>query len=49
MLQVLNSSASIQQAISSLSDEYSAEPAVLRCDLQNLVEQLLKHGLIEIV
>jgi hypothetical protein len=48
MLQVLKESASIEQAVTRLGQEYAVDPAVLRADLQELVEQLLKHGLVEI-
>ena len=49
MLQVLNTSASMEQALSSLSEEYAVDPVLLRNDLQELLELLLKHSLIEIV
>ena len=49
MLQVLNTSASMEQALSSLSEEYAVDPVLLRNDLRELLELLLKHGLIEIV
>ncbi len=49
MLDVLTQSASIEQAFTSLLDEYAVDPAVLRADLQELIENLLKQGLVEIV
>jgi hypothetical protein len=49
MLDLLTQNASIGQAFSSLSEEYTVDPAVLRGDLQELIENLLKQGLVEIV
>jgi hypothetical protein len=49
MLEVLTHSATTGQALSSLQDEYAIDPAVVEGDLQELVGQLLSHGLIEIV
>jgi hypothetical protein len=49
MLQVLRESASMEQAVTSLGEEYAVDPAVLRGDLEELVTQLLKAGLVEII
>ena len=49
MLQVLKASPSIEQALTSLLNEYDVDPAVLRADLQELLENLLQRGLVEIV
>jgi hypothetical protein len=49
MLQVLKASASMEQAVTSLAEEYAVDPAILRGDLEELVAQLLKNGLVEIV
>jgi hypothetical protein len=49
MLQALKQSASIEQALTSLLDEYAVDPAVLRGDLQELIDNLLKQGLVEII
>jgi hypothetical protein len=49
MLEVLTHSATTGQALSSLQDEYAIDLAVLEGDLQELIEQLLSHGLIEII
>ena len=49
MLQVLKASTSIEQAVTILGEEYAVDPDVLRGDLQELVAQLLKNGLVEIV
>ena len=48
ILEVLKNSASMEEALSRLINEYAVDPAVLRCDLQELVEDMLKQGLIEI-
>ena len=49
MLDLLTQSASIEQAFSSLLEEYDVDPAVLRADLQELIDNLRKQGLVEIV
>jgi|WetSurMetagenome_2_1015567.scaffolds.fasta_scaffold1499160_1 hypothetical protein len=49
MIEVLTQSATTGQALASLAGEYAVDPAVLDRDLQELVEQLLRHGLIELV
>jgi hypothetical protein len=49
MVESLTSGASIQQASSSLVDEFDVDPDVLHSDLLDLIEQLVEQGLIEIV
>jgi Coenzyme PQQ synthesis protein D (PqqD) len=49
MVEVLTQNASTGQAFSSLLAEYAVDPDVLRDDLQELLGQLLSHGLIEMV
>jgi hypothetical protein len=46
MLQTLTNSASIEQAYRTLLSDYDADNAVLKTDLQELIEQLLEHGLV---
>ncbi len=48
MLSVLTSSASIESAYQTLLSEYEVEPERLRQDLEELLEQLLREGLVEI-
>jgi hypothetical protein len=48
MLQVLKEEASMEQGILGLIEEYDVDPVVLRSDLQELVQNLLDQGLIEI-
>jgi len=49
MLQVLTKSDNLEQAAASLLDEYEVDPAVLRSDLQELVDDLLAQGLVEFI
>jgi hypothetical protein len=49
MLDLLTQSASIEQAFASLLEEYAVKPDILRADLQELIENLLEQGLVEIV
>jgi hypothetical protein len=49
MFEVLSQSATIGQALSNLQEEYTVDPSVLEGDLQELIGQLLSHGLIGIV
>ena len=49
MLEVLTSSASIARALASLQAEYKVDPAELESDLQELLADMLKQGLIELV
>ena len=46
MLQLLSSSASIQDAYEALNNEYAVDPVELRNDLSELVEQLVDQGLV---
>jgi hypothetical protein len=46
MLQALTNSASIGEAYAALEAEYEVDPAVLKTDLQELIEQLLEQGLV---
>ncbi|MBI4454473.1 MAG: PqqD family protein [Acidobacteria bacterium] len=48
MLGVLSTSNSIQAAFEALLSEYDVPSDRLRQDLHNLVERLVKHGLVEI-
>ncbi len=48
MWKALASGQSIQAACESLRSEYDVEPDQLRQDLQQLVDQLVEHGLLEI-
>ena len=48
MWTLLNGSGSIQEAYESLLAEFDVEPVRLRNDLNELIDQLLEHGLIEI-
>jgi hypothetical protein len=45
---LLNGSGSIQEAYETLLAEFDVEPGRLRDDLNELIDQLLEHGLIEI-
>jgi hypothetical protein len=47
MWNVLSSANSIQAAYDTLLEEYEVEPAQLRADLEELIEQLLRQKLIE--
>jgi hypothetical protein len=49
MWQVLTESESIEAAQASLLSEYDVQPQQLRQDLEDLIQQLVEHGLIEIV
>ncbi len=48
MLTVLSTSQSIQTAYEVLLAEYDVDGELLRSDLQDLIEKLLEHGLVEI-
>ena len=45
---LLTESTSIQEAYESLIDEYEVEPGQLRGDLAELVEHLVKQGLLQV-
>jgi hypothetical protein len=47
MWNALSSGDSIQAAYDALLEEYEVEPAQLRADLEELIEQLLRQKLIE--
>ena len=47
MWSVLTTAASIQAAFEELHQEYDVEPAQLRADLEEFIEQLLRQKLIE--
>jgi hypothetical protein len=47
MWQVLADSASVKAACDTLLGEYDVEPEELERDLENLIEQLRAHGLLE--
>ena len=49
MLTLLTSSDSIEAAYESLLSEYDVDADVLRQDLTSTIEELAKHGLVEIV
>jgi hypothetical protein len=49
MWQLLVAEPSIQAAYERLLGEYAAEPEQLRRDLTELLEQLVAHGLVEII
>lgn len=49
MLKLLASSDSIGAAYNNLLDEYNVEAEVLRRDLISTIEELSKHGLVEII
>jgi len=49
MWSVLSSASSIQAAYDELLQEYEVEPAQLRADLEEFIEQLLRQKLIEAV
>jgi len=48
MVALLSTSDSIQAAHESLLREYDVDSKRLRQDLDNLIQQLLEHGLIEV-
>ena len=48
MWQVLTETESIQAAYDLLLAEYQVEPEQLHQDLQDLIEQLVNHGLVEV-
>jgi hypothetical protein len=48
MWMVLTTAKSLQTACDSLLDEYEVEEERLRQDLQDLVEKLVGHGLVEV-
>jgi hypothetical protein len=47
MWHVLTELGSLGAACETLLAEYDVEPATLRHDLENLIEQLVEHGLVE--
>ena len=49
MWSVLTTSPTIQAAYDELQTEYDVAPDVLRQDLENLLGQMLEHGLVQIV
>jgi Coenzyme PQQ synthesis protein D (PqqD) len=46
MWQVLSESASVKLAYEALLKEYDVEPEQLQRDLENLIDQLVEHGLV---
>jgi predicted component of type VI protein secretion system len=48
MWKMLTTSESIQAAYHSLLEEYEVEPEKLYQDLENLIEELVAHGLAEV-
>ncbi|MEB3826594.1 PqqD family protein [Phormidium sp. CCY1219] len=46
--QTLTEKDSIQSAIAALLEEYDVEPEQLRQDVENLIQELLANGLVEI-
>lgn len=48
MFQVITQSSSIEQAFDSLFEEFDVDKVELRTDLQELIDNLLKHGLVEV-
>ena len=48
MVAVLSASESIEAAHDTLLREYDVDPGRLQRDLDNLIQQLLEHGLIEV-
>ena len=48
MLSVLRTSASIQEACDSLAQVYDAKPDKIATDLLELIDKLLKHGLVKV-
>lgn len=48
MWTVLTTSTSIRSAYEALLGEYDVEPQKLRQDLETLIQQLQKHGLVEV-
>ena len=44
---MLSDSDSVKAAYESLLDQYDVDPEQLRRDLENLIELLLEHGLVE--
>jgi len=48
MWTVLNSAGSVQAAYDELLDEYEVEPSELRRDLEDFVDRLVGHQLIEV-
>ena len=49
MWSVLTTCPTIQAAYDELQTEYDVAPDVLRQDLENLLDQMLEHGLVQIV
>jgi hypothetical protein len=49
MWSVLTTSPTIQAAYDELQTEYDVAPDVLRQDMENLLGQMLEHGLVQIV
>ena len=49
MWQLLTESETIQQAYDALLESYEVEPDTLRNDMTRLIEELVQHGLLEIV
>lgn len=47
-LHLLSSSESIQAAYDTLLDEYEVDPAVLRRDITELLDELIERGLVEV-
>ena len=45
----LQQAGTIQEAYASLIGEYDVDPETLRIDFQNLIEELVKHGLLALV
>lgn len=48
MWQVLASGLTLERACQVLSIEYAADPKLLRGDLEDLVERLVNHGLLDL-
>ena len=48
MWKVLTSSSSIEDAYEKLLNIYEVEPKVLKNDIENLIQNLLKNGILEI-
>ena len=49
MWQLLIEAHTIQQAYDDLLESYAVEPDTLRNDMTHLIEELVQHGLLEIV
>ncbi len=48
MWSVLTTSETIQAAYETLLDEYEVDAETLRTDMQDLIDKLISHGLVEI-